>query len=316
MPTNIKNIISDSFPFKAPRVFMQRVRVRDLSDPLWRQVVPQPQLEEGEYENQGDNIGRDVRDSANGYSIDPLHEQDGRFSPLPGVLHKYYGRVLLLLTSDCPINCRFCFRRYVRVAVRNEDWPRVFEYLQGDQSITEVILSGGEPLLWSDVALQELLQQLAVAMPQLQRIRIHTRMPIVMPERITAELVKVLHDAAALLPLVVVIHCNHIQEIDDEVVRVLAQLRCHGGITLLNQSVLLKGVNDSVAALVELSEKLFRVGVLPYYLHMLDKVKGAAHFAVDEDVAHALLAAMRRQLPGYLVPHLVRDVGGDCKAHL
>lgn len=308
--------ISDfaSFPFKVPRAFAQRIQPHNSRDPLLLQVLPQSQ----------------ELIATEGYSIDPLRECE-EHSPLPGVLHKYRGRVLLLITADCPINCRFCFRRHpeTRQHIPAVAWPRVLEYLESDASINEVILSGGEPLVWQDEELVRLLQRLA-AIRHITRLRIHSRMPLLVPTRITAALSAALH--ALPLPLVVVLHCNHAQEIDDEVVCALARLRCassgSGGsagagnnsnsdsnivtsnITLLSQTVLLKGINNDAATLAALSEKLFAAGVLPYYLHLLDKVQGAAHFAVGEEEAKNLMMQLRQRLSGYLVPRLMRD-GGD-----
>ena len=287
---------TDNFPLCVPIAFVNRMRKGDLNDPLLLQVLPQA-IEEN-VQVQQDGL----------YSADPLAES--QFSPVPGVLHKYHGRALLLLTANCPINCRFCFRRHHRPQVAS--WAKALEYIGNERSISEVILSGGEPLLYSHQDLSWLLKQLAT-MPHVRRVRIHTRAPIVMPEVINEKVLNIFHEFQELylLPIVWVIHCNHPQEIDSNVIRALNALRAAGKFTLLNQTVLLKGINDDAVVLAELSEKLFTAGVIPYYLHMLDKVKGAAHFSVDEEKARQLLSELRRLLPGYLVPKLVREQAGE-----
>jgi|GEM_PF-18490 len=294
------------YPLKVPRSLVMRMRKCDRNDPLLLQILPRF-LELVVGESITVPRSKDVSGEPQ-YTIDPL--QENSFSPIRGLLHKYHGRVLLLLTQNCPINCRFCFRRHLRQQV--EDWSRVFAYLECDFTITEVILSGGEPLLWPDKKIAKLLQQLS-AIGHIKRIRIHSRMPIVVPERVTSNLIDALgavNTVTGHSNLTLVIHCNHPQEIDEDVVQALKKLRrgVNGnGITLLNQSVLLKGINDSADVLVTLSEKLFASGVLPYYLHLLDRVSGSAHFNVDENEAKILLAQMMQRLSGYLVPKLVRD---------
>ena len=227
----------------------------------------------------------------------------------PGLLTKYQGRALLVATGACAVHCRYCFRRHFPYADANpraDGWRAALAAIAADPTIDEVILSGGDPLSLSDTRLSELVAALA-ALPQLKRLRIHTRQPVVLPERVDAALLAWL--APLRLQKVVVLHVNHAQELDASVADACAKLR-DAGATLLNQSVLLRGVNDSVDALAALSERLFALGVLPYYLHQLDRVQGAAHFEVNDRTALALHAALTARLPGYLVPRLVREVAG------
>jgi EF-P beta-lysylation protein EpmB len=243
-----------------------------------------------------------------GYQCDPLGELHAM--PAPGVLHKYRGRALLTVTGACAIHCRYCFRRhfpYSDANPANGNLQRSLDYLARQPDIQEIILSGGDPLTLSNARLQSLAEQLA-AIPQLHTLRIHTRLPVVLPERVDTGLLAWLGRQS--LQVVMVIHCNHPNEIDASVTGALRQIR-DAGATLLNQSVLLHRVNDDAATLTRLSEALFAAGVLPYYLHLLDKVQGAAHFAVSQETAKQLLAALRASLPGYLVPRLVRDIPGQ-----
>jgi L-lysine 2,3-aminomutase len=288
---------SNTYPQKVPSSFAKRIKQSNLQDPLLLQVMPQER----------EMVAISKKNAE--YKTDPLGEAG--CMPLPGLLHKYYGRVLLLLTKDCPINCRFCFRRHMRQRVEN--WPKVLAYLAKDQTISEVILSGGEPLLWSNKQLAELLKRLA-DIQHVKRVRIHTRVPIVTPERIDRGLLQVVKKQK--MPIIFVVHCNHPQEINAEVVRKLRQLHANS-YAVLNQTVLLHGINDDPKVLIALSEKLFAAKVLPYYLHMLDKVKGSSHFYVSEKKARKLLCELKIVLPGYLVPKLVRDeVGKKAKIEL
>jgi EF-P beta-lysylation protein EpmB len=226
------------------------------------------------------------------------------------MLQKYQGRALLVTTGACAVHCRYCFRRHFPYADSNplaSQWQQTIEQIQHDQSINEVILSGGDPLSLSDDKLSRLVEDLS-AIPHLKRLRIHTRLPVVLPERIDERLLAWLQRCP--LKVVMVIHANHANEIDNEAEQALASLQ-KAGCQLLNQAVLLKGVNDSAAALVALSERLSEVDVMPYYLHLLDKVAGAQHFDVPEQEALELIAAIRTQLPGYLVPRLVREIQGE-----
>ncbi len=279
------------FAMRVPRAFAARMTKGDVDDPLLRQVLPLA----------------DEFLAVPGFVRDPLVEQD---AALPGLLHKYRSRVLLLLRGGCAINCRYCFRRhfpYSDHALGRAELARIIDYLRAHPEVNEVILSGGDPLMAKDEQLGTLLQALG-ALPQLRRLRLHTRLPITIPSRITPALVDLL--ATAPWPTIVVFHINHAREIDEEVAASIARLGARG-VTLFNQSVLLRGVNDSAATLIRLSERLFEVGVLPYYLHLLDRVAGAAHFEVPEARAQELARALLRELPGFLVPRLVREVGGE-----
>ena len=280
------------FALRVPRGFVGRMRHGDPTDPLLLQVLPQ--LAEC--------------DEAAGFVADAVGDMDARAAH--GVLHKYRGRALMIASGSCAINCRYCFRRHFpygeEIAAAGQ-WRQAIEHLRQDRSISELILSGGDPLSLATHKLVELGRQL-VDLPHVKRLRIHTRLPVVLPERVEADFQAWL--GALPLQKVVVLHVNHANEMDANVDAACARLR-DAGATVLNQSVLLRGVNDDEKALVELSERLFAGGVLPYYLHQLDRVQGAAHFEVDDARALQLVDAMRARLPGYLVPKLVREVGGD-----
>jgi len=279
------------FPLRVPRPYIDRIENGNSADPLLRQVLPV----------------RHERSLTPGYVSDPLMESQTNI--LPGIIHKYVGRVLLILAGNCAINCRYCFRKHFPYDENNNgssQWEDAIEYIRNDTSITEVILSGGEPLLNNDKKLASLCQKIA-EITHVKRLRIHTRMPIVVPQRITNELLDWM--TATRLKPVMVIHCNHSNELDDVVAHSLALLK-EAGINLLNQSVLLAGVNDNSETLLRLSERLFECGVMPYYLHLLDRVSGSAHFEVDESDARQLLYQLSANLPGYLVPKLVREIAG------
>ena len=294
------------FPLRVPRGFVARMRAGDPGDPLLLQVLP--------------TAAELV--AAPGYTVDPLGEcaSGGRevgagasvaaaIAPVPGVLHKYRRRALLVVTGACGIHCRYCFRRhfpYAEHAPGAEGWMPALAWLAANPGVEEVILSGGDPLAASDERLGGLVDALD-AMPHLRRLRLHTRMPVVLPARVDAALLAWL--GRTRLQTVVVLHANHAQEIDAGVAAAVARLRAAGA-TVLNQAVLLAGVNDDAGAQCELSRGLFAAGVLPYYLHLLDRVAGAAHFDVPERRARELLRAVMAELPGYLVPRLVREVPG------
>lgn len=281
-----------AFSLRVPRGYVARMRRGDAHDPLLRQVLPL------------DDEDRIVP----GFTLDAVGDLAAR--AVPGVLHKYTGRALLISTGSCAIHCRYCFRRHFpygeELAARGE-WRDAVAAIAADTTIHEVLLSGGDPWSLSTAKLRELTDRLR-AIPHLTRLRIHTRLPIVLPERIDTELCEWLQSLP--WPVVVVVHANHAREIDREVRAALQRLRTTG-VTLLNQAVLLAGVNDSVDAQCELGETLFAAGVLPYYLHLLDRVHGAAHFEVDASTATATMDAMRARLPGYLVPRLVREIAGE-----
>lgn len=280
------------FPLRVPRGFVARMEMANPHDPLLRQVLP---------------LGDELVATA-GYKTDPVGDMASQLTP--GLLQKYAGRVLLVTTGACAVHCRYCFRRHFPYSDENPrrgQWQTALEAIRADKTITEVILSGGDPLSLSDDHLQHLVGELN-AIPHLTRLRIHTRQPVVLPERVNDRLIAWLSDSR--LQKVVVIHSNHAQEIDSKVAAAIQRLRtvpC----TVLNQAVLLRGVNDSVSALADLGETLFQAGVMPYYLHLLDKVEGAAHFDVPKAQAQHLMRGLRARLPGYLVPQLAQEVAGD-----
>jgi len=280
------------FALRVPRGFAARMRPGDPDDPLLLQVLPQlAELEQ-----------------APGYVADPVGDLAAREAQ--GLLHKYEGRALLIASGSCAVNCRYCFRRhfpYGEEMAAAGQWRKALDHLRQDASIAELILSGGDPLSLATPKLEELSRGLA-ALPQVTRLRIHTRLPVVLPERIDAAFLAWF--AALPLQKVVVLHANHANEFDAAVDAACARPRAAGA-TLLNQSVLLKNINDDADTLIELSERLFAAGVLPYYLHQLDRVQGSAHFEVDDTRARALVEAIRGRLPGYLVPKLVREMEGD-----
>jgi len=281
-----------TFPLKVPRAFVSRMRPGDPLDPLLRQVLPI--MEEG--------------DDTPGFTIDPLSEAD--FNPQAGILHKYQGRILVLAAPHCAIHCRYCFRRhfpYDENIPGRAHWEESLKWLADRPDIREVIYSGGDPLAANDRHLAWLTKRIS-EIPHIRRLRIHTRTPVVIPARVNESLLTWLNDCQ--LQKVMVVHINHAQEIDAEVAQALQKLR-NANVTLLNQSVLLKGINDNVDALEALSESLSAAGVLPYYLHMLDRVQGVAHFNVSDDRAFALMDKLKARLPGFLVPSLVREEPGE-----
>ena len=292
LAAQVSDAAATQFPLRVPRGFAARMRYGDRDDPLLRQVLPV--LEE-------DRI-------VAGFAFDAVGDVAARGAT--GVIHKYQGRALLIATGSCAVHCRYCFRRHFpyggETAAANH-WQEALDYLKADPSISEVLLSGGDPLSLATGKLAELTGQLRL-LPQIRRLRLHTRLPVVLPERIDGEFIDWIGSLP--WPVSVVIHANHANEIDGNVALALSRLR-QAGAVLLNQSVLLRGVNDELAALAELSERLFEVGVLPYYLHQLDRVAGAWHFEVDDGRARELCSALRARLPGYLVPQLVREIAGS-----
>jgi len=279
------------FPLRVPKDYIGRMEPGDPNDPLLKQILP----------------SHDETLHFPGFTQDPVGDEAA--SPIPGLIHKYHGRVLLTVSGSCAVHCRYCFRRYFPYDDHNlgrAGWDDVLNYIADDTSIEEVIYSGGDPLIASDATLLALTKQLA-DIPHLKRLRLHTRLPVVIPERITEGLVTLLRETR--LEPIMVLHCNHPNEIDDAVKQAVFYLRA-AMIPVLNQAVLLKGVNDDVGTLTGLSKTLFDAGILPYYLNCLDKVAGAQHFDVDETTALGLHADLLKQLPGYLVPKLVREVRG------
>lgn len=278
------------FRLRVPRSFVKRMRHGDPDDPLLRQVLP---------------IGAELTETP-GYGPDPLDETS--YVRAKGLLHKYRGRALLITTPACAVHCRYCFRREFPYADQTGDsrWDDALREVASDSSITEIILSGGDPLSLGDARLTSLTESIE-RITHVRRLRLHTRLPIVLPARVDDGLLRWL--TRVRLPVVVVLHTNHPNEIDADVKEACHRLR-KGGATLLNQTVLLQGVNDSPHALADLSEALFDAGVQPYYLHVLDSVRGAAHFEVSELRAREIAGKLAARLPGYLVPRLVREIPG------
>ncbi len=279
------------FKVRVPLAYVQKMRVGDPQDPLLLQVMSQ---------TQEDLLSAD-------YSTDPVGDLDA--SKTPGLLHKYHGRVLLITTAACAVHCRYCFRRhfpYQDQQAEKEQWAAPIRYIEQDSSISEVILSGGDPLVLSDEKLQRLIQQLE-DIPHLKRLRIHTRLPVVLPDRITDKLIQLL--SASRFETTLVIHANHANELGIDEQRALKRMQ-KAGIILLNQAVLLKNINCQLDQQITLSEALISCGVMPYYLHLLDAVQGAAHFDVKLKQANQLISEMQKHLPGYLVPRLVREIAG------
>ena len=280
------------FGLFAPRQFVAKMQPSDPHDPLLLQVLP---------------LAAELTERP-GFTHDPVGDLPA--AKAPGLLHKYQGRALLVVTGACPVHCRYCFRRHFPYSEgpRNvAELTPALAAIADDVSIREVILSGGDPLTVADQPLSELVAAIA-EIPHVVRLRVHTRMPIMIPQRVTGELLDWL--TGTRLAPVMVVHANHPREIDDAVGTSLKAL-ADAGVTMLNQSVLLAGVNDNADVLVELSERLMRYRVLPYYLHQLDRVAGAAHFEVKATAGQDIVRQMRSRLPGYLVPRYVREVAGD-----
>lgn len=285
-------LASKSFKLRVPRAFVGKIRKGDPLDPLLLQVLPH-HLELEEHPE---------------FVTDPLGEEAA--NQLPGVLHKYQSRFLLTLTGACAVHCRYCFRRhfpYQENLPKQDDWPQIKAYIEQNPHINEVILSGGDPLTLSNRKLKLWIERLE-SLQQVKILRIHSRVPVVIPQRLDTELLEILKSTR--LRIIMVIHANHAAELDDQTCAYLEKLSQHG-ITALNQAVLLKGVNDDAQTLIELSQRLFDARVMPYYLHVLDKVKGAQHFDLSgskiDEIYHDILAG----LPGYLVPKLVREIAGE-----
>lgn len=279
------------FRLKVPPSYLAKMQKGDVHDPLLQQVLP---------------LGVEMQ-RVPGFVEDPLGEKQA--NPIPGLLHKYRSRALLIVTSGCAIHCRYCFRRhfpYEDNRVNQQQWSQALDYIAAHPDIQEVILSGGDPLLAPDHVLAELSLKIS-AIDHVQTLRIHSRMPALIPQRLNEEFLQWFTQGR--LKPVLVTHINHPQEIDQHLIDILQLVR-QRGVTLLNQSVLLRGINDCVSVLKALSDRLFAAGILPYYLHLLDKVQGAAHFDVAQADAERLVHALRHQLAGYLVPRLAKEVAG------
>ena len=279
------------FRLRVPRAYVARMRPGDINDPLLRQVLP---------------LHAEMLDMA-GFSDDPVADLD--YLKAPGLIHKYHGRVLLITTAGCAINCRYCFRRHFPYSdnnINSQHLQQCLRYIAADSSISEVILSGGDPLLLANQKLQQLSAKV-LSIPHITQLRLHSRLPVVLPDRVDAGLCAWLQQLPQ--PVVIVLHCNHAREIDGRMQAACARLRA-AGVILLNQAVLLHGVNDSANDQIELARALLHCGVLPYYLHQLDQVAGASHFLVSDSRAKKIHHDMRTALPGYLLPRLVRDEPG------
>lgn len=286
-----------TFPVFAPLSYVARIKPRDPGDPLLRQILP---------------VADELLDSP-AFTRDPVGDEAAQCTP--GLLQKYHGRALMITTGACAVHCRYCFRRHYPYGDRPrspQQWNSALRVLAADNSLEEIVLSGGDPLTLLDSQLEELIRVLA-ELPGLRRFRIHSRLPIVIPGRVTAELLAALR-STRLWP-VMVVHANHAQELDGSVQDSLARL-VDAGVPVLNQTVLLRGVNDSAAAQIELSRRLLDCRVLPYYLHQLDRVAGAMHFEVPVERGLAIMAEMRSCLPGYAVPRYVREIPGEASKYV
>jgi len=288
---DLSELARKNFPMLVPMPFVNKMKKGDILDPLLQQVLP---------------IGKEDK-IVDGYSLDPLGEhQNG----IQGLLHKYKSRVLLILKTGCAVNCRYCFRRHFPYQDNNlnkKQFTEILHYLKQHPEVNEVILSGGDPLMSKDDFIQFIVSELD-KLPQLKRLRIHTRLPVVIPQRITENLCQILKNSR--LKVIFVLHINHANEIDTVFSEAINKLH-QAGIQLLNQSVLLKGINDTSNALVALSEALSEVHILPYYLFLLDKVQGAQHFDLATEKAQLLIKQITAELPGYLVPKLSREIAGE-----
>lgn len=294
LPDNVREAARRAaklFPLLVPESFLARMQRGNIEDPLLRQVLPL----DAEF------------DEVSGFVADPVDDEAARRAP--GLLQKYAGRALLIITGACAVHCRYCFRRHYPYAEEPRqltDWEPAFQAIENDASLQEVLLSGGDPLMLTDARLSAFLDRLE-AIPHLRRLRIHTRLPIVLPSRITTELIERLQSSR--LTVFVVLHANQPNELVGDCADMVRQL-VRSGITTLNQAVLLRGVNDDIESLTMLCERLIDLGVLPYYLHQLDRVQGAAHFAVPDEAGLSLIKELRQRLPGYAVPEFVREVAG------
>ncbi len=280
-----------NFPLRVPQSYIDKMQQGNWNDPLLLQVLPL-EIE---------------KKAAKNYSLNPVGDIEA--SQNNGILHKYHGRALIITTGNCPIHCRYCFRQhfpYTKHQLKRNEWSETIDTLKKDTSIHEAILSGGDPLSLSDARLQSLCEQLD-AIPHIKILRIHSRFPLVLPERIDSDFIAWLSTLS--LQTIMVIHANHTNEFCKRTTNALSRLH-QADVLLLNQSVLLKGVNDDSSTLATLSHTLIKHHVMPYYLHQLDRVQGAAHFEVEDSIATTLMDELRVLLPGYLVPKLVREIAG------
>lgn len=285
--------LTNDFPFLVPREYAANMKQKDWYDPLLLQVIPRQQ--EG------------VRRT--GFCSDPV--DDLCAAAAPGILYKYHGRVLMLASSACAVHCRFCFRRgfpFNAIPSTDRQWDEAWEYIHRTTQISELILSGGDPLMLSNSYLSKIYAKMKT-IPHIRKVRIHTRVPVVFPSRIDKGLLVSISSLQKRYSVVFVIHVNHPWELGKKCIKTLGTLR-QTGAALLNQSVLLKGINDSVEVCTELSEKLMKHGVQPYYMHQLDKATGTWHFEVSEESGKKIMTDLRQRLPGYLLPRYVKEISG------
>jgi EF-P beta-lysylation protein EpmB len=284
--------LDSSFPLLVPREYVARMHPRDPSDPLLLQVLPR----------------RLENSFVSGFALDPVGDLSSEAAS--GLLHKYPSRVLMIATGMCAVHCRYCFRRhfpYEEKPKSIESWQPALRAIGEDSSVEEVILSGGDPLSLGNARLQQLVQAID-SIPHVRRLRFHTRFPLMIPRRIDAGFLELLRQTR--LATLMVWHINHANEIDEHVAEAAGELR-RTGVQLLNQSVLLRGINDSLDSQCQLSLRLVDIGILPYYLHQLDRVQGASHFECSVESGLALVTAMRERLPGYAVPRFVQEIPGE-----
>ena len=289
---NANEQAATGFPIKVPQSFINLMEYGNPNDPLLKQVLP---------------VASELKID-NNFSVDPVNESS--FNPIPGIVHKYPNRVLMIISPNCAINCRYCFRRHFPYDENRQNkmqWHKALDYLTNKPEINEVIYSGGDPLAANDNFLHWLTSKLE-SINSIKRLRIHTRLPVVIPSRIDDKLLHLLGNTR--LKPTVVLHINHTNEISNALTRGVDRLK-KAGITVLNQSVLLKGINDNSNQLISLSEKLFDVGIIPYYLHMLDPVQGASHFDTSKDHAIEIYSQLKSQLPGFLLPRMVEEKPGQ-----
>ncbi|MDG4812310.1 EF-P beta-lysylation protein EpmB [Hydrogenovibrio sp. 3SP14C1] len=290
-PDDLPIAFDTDFPFKVPKHFANQIEKGNPNDPLLKQILP----------------GLAENEIYPGFSPDPVG--DLAANPHPSLIHKYHGRALLIASPRCDIHCRYCFRRHFPYEqAKQQHWQAALESIAQDPSIKEVILSGGDPMSLSENALIALINDIE-AIPHVDTLRIHSRTPIVAPHKANRpQLLKTLQQSR--LQKVLVVHCNHANELTSESAELMQQFR-QSDVLLLNQTVLLKDINDSANALIALSKKLFSQGILPYYCHLLDKVSGAGHFEIKNAQAWAIFEQMRQTLPGYLVPRFVEEIAGE-----
>lgn len=289
--TNLKVLNTSDFPLKVPADFLEQIELSNPNDPLLMQVLPLQAESE----------------LVEGFSTDPV--SDLEFNPTPSLIHKYHGRVLLIASPKCDIHCRYCFRRHFpyEEQINTRHWQKALELIAADDSIHEVILSGGDPMSLSEGSLVSLIKKIE-QIPHIRTLRIHSRTPVVAPSKAPTTAF-ITWAKQSRLNKVLVVHCNHANELSEKTAKLFQQYK-QSGFHLLNQSVLLKGINDQANILENLSHALFAQGVLPYYLNQLDRVQGSAHFEVDNSTALSLQQTLRKKLPGYLLPKLVTDISG------